>query len=88
MSTVVEVVCLLLFVYYLILLVRIVLSFIPRVPAPIAPVARLVAAVTDPLLVPLRRVIPPVRLGGGGLDLSPLVVFLGLSVVQSLLGCR
>jgi len=35
--------------------------------------------VTEPLLAPLRRIIPPI----GGLDLSPLVLLLGLQIVVS-----
>ncbi|MSV47641.1 MAG: YggT family protein, partial [Actinobacteria bacterium] len=34
---------------------------------------------------PLRRVIPPVRLGAAALDLSPLIVLLGITVLRSLL---
>jgi YggT family protein len=37
--------------------------------------------VTDPLLKPLRRIIPPI----GGMDLSPIVLILGLLFVQRLL---
>lgn len=36
---------------------------------------------TDPLLNPIRRVVPIV----GGLDLSPLVLLLGLGFVQQLI---
>lgn len=36
---------------------------------------------TAPMLAPLRRVIPPV----GGVDLSPLVLLLGLGFVQQLI---
>ncbi len=38
--------------------------------------------ITDPILVPLRRMLPPVRLGGMGLDLSPLVAFFGISMLM------
>jgi YggT family protein len=37
--------------------------------------------VTDPLLKPLRRIIPPI----GGIDLSPIVLILGLLFLQRLL---
>jgi YggT family protein len=36
------------------------------------------------VLIPLRRVIPPVRMGPAALDLSPLVVLLGLSLLRRL----
>lgn len=87
MDIVLRVVCYALFLYYIVLIARIILSFITRPPEPLAPLIRVVLALTDPLLVPLRRVIPPVRLGAGALDLSPLVVFLGVRLLQGLL-CR
>ena len=36
----------------------------------------------EPLLAPVRRVVPPI----GGLDLSPLVLIIGLQVVSIVLG--
>ncbi len=48
------------------------------------PVARLrsvLRSATEPVLGPLRAVISPVRLGGAGLDLSPIVLLVGLSVL-------
>jgi YggT family protein len=49
---------------------------------PHAPLAPFVRALTDPLLRPLRRVIPPV----GGLDLTVLVAFILLQIVKYALG--
>lgn len=43
--------------------------------------------VTEPLLRPLRRLIPPVRAGGVGLDLSVIVAFVILAVLRIALGC-
>lgn len=48
---------------------------------PHAPLAPFVHALNDPLLRPLRRMIPPV----GGLDLSVLVALILLQIVQYLL---
>ncbi|MDJ0960184.1 MAG: YggT family protein [Acidimicrobiia bacterium] len=40
--------------------------------------------VLQPILLPLRRVLPPVRLGGIALDLSPLVLIFGISILRGL----
>lgn len=80
-----QVVCVALDLYYVILLVRIILSWVPSLPEPIQPVARVVGAVTDPLLKPLRGIIPPVRIGAGALDLSPLILFFGIVILRSLI---
>lgn len=42
-------------------------------------------AITEPVLAPVRRLLPPLRLGGVGLDLSFIVVFIALSVLRSIL---
>lgn len=42
-------------------------------------------SLTDPPLKALRRVIPPLRLGGVSIDLSFLVLILGLSLLVSFL---
>ncbi len=49
---------------------------------PHAPLAPLVSALTDPLMRPLRRVIPPI----GSIDLSPLVAFIMLRIALYLTG--
>jgi YggT family protein len=49
---------------------------------PHAPLAPFVHALNDPLLRPLRRLIPPV----GGLDLSVLVALILLQILKYLLG--
>lgn len=83
-----EILCLAVRLYYLILLLRIILSWVPSLPAPLEPLARFLRGVTDPVLIPLRRVIPPVRIGPGALDLSPLVLFFGISFLLMPLFCR
>lgn len=72
--------------YVLILFGRIILSFF-EVPTdhPVGRIRSLLANLTDPVLIPLRRVIPPVRMGPAALDLSPLVLLLGLSLLRSIL---
>lgn len=78
------VLCWLLNAYLIVLLLHVVFSWVPRPPEPIMPLVRGVSALVDPLLRPLRNLIPPLRLGGGGmaLDLSILVLFLGVILLQ------
>ncbi len=45
------------------------------------PVARLTAALTEPVLAPIRRLLPST----GGLDISPMVLLLGLGLVRRFL---
>ena len=82
-----EILCLAVRLYFVILLLRIILSWVPSLPTPLEPFARFLRAATDPLLIPLRRLIPPVRVGPGALDLSPLVLFFGISLVLEPLLC-
>lgn len=41
-------------------------------------------AVTDPIMNPLRRLIPPLRLGGIALDLSSMILIFGLVILESI----
>jgi YggT family protein len=67
------------FLYSLVLLARVVASWIPGLD-PRQPVVQLLVTLTEPVLAPLRRLLPPV----GGLDVSPLVAFLLLELVRRL----
>ena len=85
---VLEIICIVLILFWVVLLIRVILSWIPALPEPLRPVANFVRSMTDPLIVPLRSVLPPVQLGAVALDLSIIVLFFVVVVVQSLLGCR
>ena len=74
-----EIVCLLLNVFVIALFVRIALSwFSPEPGGAAAAIEGFLRTFTDPILEPVRRVMPRV----GMLDLSPLVVVLVVSVIQ------
>lgn len=60
------------------LLIEVIFSWV-NPHAPLAPVVR---ALNEPLMRPLRRVIPPL----GGIDLSPLVAFLLLQIAMRVAG--
>ena len=38
-------------------------------------------SLTEPVLAPLRNAIPPVRMGAAALDLSPIIVFVVISLI-------
>ena len=75
--------------YLVVLFVRIILSWFPNDPwSKWSRVVTVLAKLTDPVLVPVRRVLRPVRIGGMGIDLSPLVVLILLEVLLSILQTR
>ena len=82
-----EIICRVLQLYLIILLVRVVLSWVPSLPEPIRPLERGVRAITEPVVAPLRQVLPPAQIGAVAIDLSFIVLFFLISILQSLL-CR
>ena len=45
-----------------------------------------VRAVTEPILAPVRRVLPPLRLGTVSIDLAFIVVFVAIVLLRNLIG--
>lgn len=78
-------VCLILTLYYIILIARLLLSWFPNPPEGLRPVYRFLFDVTEPPLRLVRPLIPPVRFGGMAMDLSPLLVFVVLMIVRGVL---
>ena len=70
-------------VYIVLIFIRILMSWIPRMPYNryLAAFLQFVTDVTDPYLNLFRRFLPPVRLGPGALDLSPIVATFVLIIV-------
>ena len=70
-------------VYLVLIFIRIILSWIPRIPYNrwLAAFLKFVTDVTDPYLNLFRRILPPVRMGPGALDLSPIVATFVLIIV-------
>jgi YggT family protein len=73
-------------VYLVLIFIRIIMSWIPRIPYNrfLAGFLKFVTDVTDPYLNIFRRVLPPVRLGPGALDLSPIVATFVLLIVSGI----
>jgi len=73
-------ICALLQLYTIALILRAVLSWFPISPGSgLIPVVRALDAIINPVLMPLRRVIPP----AGMFDLSFIVLIIGVEIVHS-----
>jgi YggT family protein len=72
--------------YSLVVLARVVLEWVPVGDEhPVGKLRRVLRSLTDPLLRPLRALIPPVRLGSVAVDLSPLILILALNLLLRIL---
>lgn len=81
-----EIICQLLFLYLVVIFGRVLMSWVQVRPGTgLAQVASVLDRLTEPVLGPLRRTVPPVRLGGMALDLSPLIVLFGIQIIMSIL---
>jgi YggT family protein len=82
MARVISIVSLLIQIYEFLILIRVLLSWVAvdlyrsRYGNSIL---RLLYEVTDPIIVPLQRIIPPI---GGAIDLSPVVALILLDIAR------
>jgi YggT family protein len=82
----VAIICRLLYAYIVIIFVRVVLSWFPISPGSVlATIYSFVYSLTEPVLGPIRRLMPGIGFGGMGLDLSPIIVVILISVIQGAL---
>jgi YggT family protein len=65
--------------YSLVVFASVILSWLSL--SPDHPVVRVVGALTEPLLGPIRRVLPDL----GGFDFSPLILLAALRIIKSFL---
>lgn len=63
-------------IYIFVLIVRALISWVS--PDPYNPIVRILHQLTEPVLYPIRRVIPPI----GGLDLSVMILILLLYFIR------
>lgn len=76
-----ELLVMLITLYQGLILVRVILSWFVS-PDTDQPLLDLLKRLTDPVLEPARKVLPET----GGIDLSPLIVLIGLELLKRLVG--
>ncbi|HEX9970313.1 MAG TPA: YggT family protein [Acidimicrobiales bacterium] len=78
-----DLVCTLLTLYLYLLFARIILSWFPISPGSgMASAFSVLYSATEPVLGPMRRLVPPLGVGGMGFDLSPIIVIFGVRILQ------
>lgn len=70
--------------YLILVFARVIIGWLPvRWPRGVRSIVVLIYDLTEPVLSPLRRIIPMIPISGGvGLDLSPLVVIVIILFLQ------
>ena len=80
------IVCRLIQAYIIILFARLILSwFLVSPGGGMSTIYGFLYSITEPILGPIRRLVPPIGMGGMGLDLSPMIVTFGLLFLQGLI---
>jgi YggT family protein len=74
-------------VYIILILIRVLISWVPRMPynPTLRRVLDFVSETTDPYLNLFRRILPPIGGGGFALDLSPMIGVIVLILLRGLL---
>ena len=84
-----EVIGFLLFACIIVLLARFILDWVQmfarqwRPKGAVAVLCEALYSLTDPPLRAVRKFIPPIRLGGAAIDLSPMILLIGIYVLRA-----
>jgi YggT family protein len=78
----VDLICAVLRLYVFVVIARVIFSWVRVTPGtPVASIYSVIFNLTEPVLGPLRRAIPPMRMGAAAIDLSPLIIIIGVQLV-------
>ncbi len=81
-SNVIPIIALLFNILYILLFIRCIVSWLPIFPGdPSYNLAEGVRQITDPLLLPFQKIIPPI----GGIDLSLLFAIIALQMFEQMI---
>jgi YggT family protein len=73
-------------IYVVVLIARALVSWFPlHAGSPLVPVVRVLDRLTEPVLAPIRRVLPPIRAGAMAVDLSIIVAILGVEIIARII---
>ena len=78
MMTLIYMLVVLLNIYTWVIIIRAVMSWVAPVPS--NPLAQMLVNITEPVLKPLRRLIPPSALGG--IDVSPILAIVAIQIIR------
>ena len=85
MSSIFGIIILLLQLYSYVLLARVLLSWIPNIDRSnptVDSIIRFIYDITEPILRPIRDMLPATNMG---IDFSPLIVFVGITILIRIL---
>ena len=81
--------CIALQLYTFVIFGRVILSWFPVTEgSALEGIDTFLRMLTEPILGPLRRAIPALRMGGMAIDLSPMILIFGIYLVVLPLVCR
>ena len=80
MGSIISLLASLVSLYSVIIFVRVLLTWIPGLD-PYNPIVQFLHQITDPVMEPARRIIPPI----GMIDISPIVVMVVMSILAQIL---
>ncbi|HVA44667.1 MAG TPA: YggT family protein [Acidimicrobiales bacterium] len=74
-----------LWLYFLVMFARVILSWFPITPGTsMAAISGFIYSVTEPVLGPVRKALPPLSVGSMGFDLSPILVLVAIQILVNL----
>lgn len=91
MTVLLSAVATVLLLFQIVLIARVVLDWSGVLAGPPSPgsfrsrLTGIVYAVTEPVLAPVRKVVPPLRIGGVALDMAFLIVLFGVYLLRTLI---
>ncbi|WP_350344860.1 YggT family protein [Proteinivorax tanatarense] len=73
--------------FWILLLVRVITSWfpIPMHNKTVRDIMEVIWSITNVVIKPIRKIVPPLQTGGGYLDLSPILAFILVRVLRNVL---